>query len=186
MWAGAGAGRGPRSRRNGPRPSGGPSTEDPSSSRYGCSGRDAWSRPSRNSRKPARRPDDPASRSAGLSGLQRVRPHPPRSKTGLARNFHAKIAKTAKASWAIPLHRMGSAKIFPMRPQGAFKKSHADLCVLCVITATFGFRLDTVRLAGAFSICLRPRILEGSSLPGRDHGPAQPHIPFAKKDHGNH
>ena len=49
----------------------------------------------------------------------------------------------------------------------------------------FGFRLDTVRLAGAFSVRLRPRILEGSSLPGRDHGPAQPQIPLAKRDHGN-
>jgi hypothetical protein len=48
-----------------------------------------------------------------------------------------------------------------------------------------GFILDTVRLAGAFSIRLRPRILEGSSLPGSDHGPAQPQIPFAKRDHGN-
>ena len=62
------------------------------------------------------------------------------------RNFHAKIAKTAKASRAILLHRMGAAKIFPIRPQGTIKKSYADLGILdvrCVITAAFGFKCES-------------------------------------------
>ena len=61
---------------------------------------------------------------------------------GSARNFHAKIAKSAKASWVNSLHRMGSARLFLRCSLGAFEKSLVGLgvlCVLCVRTATFGF-----------------------------------------------
>ena len=48
------------------------------------------------------------------------------------KHFSAKIAKNAKTSWVIPWHRMGSARIFPMRP-GASENSLAGLGVLCVL-----------------------------------------------------
>jgi hypothetical protein len=35
-----------------------------------------------------------------------------------SQNFHAKIAKNAKTSRDLPLYRMGSARMFLIRPEG--------------------------------------------------------------------